>query len=207
MQMILKNKPELETNFDKWINENYNSIFTYFEKFCFKNYRFLTKESIEDIFNDSIIMIMSSKVYKHEKIQDVNAYFWITLRNETVKYCKSFKKKSKIEVDIYQDNSWDFENSEYRVYMMKNFIEDQSDTFDYKYFNDVGFQLLVLKSKDILDHIEYKTFMNFIYSDMSLKKMSGYIGYHPVTIYKKKATAFDKIKKELNENRIKYLGY
>lgn len=197
---------------EKYIIDNYEENFKIYCKYCYKKYgKKLRKNDLEDIFNDSILSILTSKAYLSNNIKDYNGYFWIVLRNRTVKHLKDRNINVKIGGEIISVKIFDIDNinsdEEFSNNISKLLFNIQlEEDFEYMRFQEDMFEKLIEKSKTILDAIEYKIFINHIYNDLSYRDIAEIIGYSIYTVYLKNMQIVKKIKKELEDNKDEYFS-
>lgn len=183
--------------FENYLNENYKKNLKMFKEYCYKNYNGrLNNEEMEDVYQDTIVNVLKSKAYNTNTINDLNAYFWITLRNQVVHFIKNKYKRIGNKEDNIKISFIDIKELE--EYLYEDFEEDK--------FNIGGFDRLINKSKEILDQFEYKIFINYIFNKMTYREIADLLGYSAAMIYLKNKQIFIKIKKELDENGQDYFN-
>lgn len=180
---------------EEYINKNYNSKYLKFKKYCNFKYSQLTEYELEDIYQEAIIKVLTSKNNIDNSINNIDGYFWITLLNCAVEYNI---KRSKKNSYISNENSLeDFKNiDKYAIKDSEYFEQIDQDKFD----------ILMEKLKSILLQNEYHFLINFTYNKMSYKEIAEQMSYSINNIFKMKKKTFEKIKIEIMNNKNFYLN-
>jgi|SRR6478735_3503298 len=164
--------------FNDYITENYLNEFNVYKNFVNKNfYMKFSTEEIEDMYSTIVKHLLEKNL---TDVNDYNAYFWISLRNNTVRINKK-KKHNFVEI---KDEDFMFD------------LFENDDIFDLKLF--------IENCKILLNNNEFIVMQNILYSNNTIAKQSEFFGYTKYYVYNIRKTALEKMKKELNENKELY---
>jgi RNA polymerase sigma factor (sigma-70 family) len=174
---------------EQYLNQNYNQLLKKFKSFCYMNYKSIPHDIIENIYHDTIILLIQCRANRENTIEDYKTYFWRMLMNETSNYYK----KSKKSLVSYND-----------LFPFSDLLNDISENKSEAYMKEDWLKTLNNHMKDALTQLEYHIFISFTYNKMNSIQIANQIGYSKATVYQKKKSIFDKIKKEMKDNEERY---